>query len=81
VQVITLVHKPAEQLFVLQACDSDALPTQFAPPAPGAGLLQRRVLVWVPLSQVLLQVLHADQAPQLPLTIKIKDIFFKKFIQ
>ena len=54
---------------VLQACDAVALPTQAAPPLAGAGLLQTRVLDWVPLAQVLVQVLNADQAPQLPLTV------------
>ncbi len=55
---------------VLQACDSDALPAQAAPPFEGAGLLHRRVRVWSPLPQVLLQEPQADQAPQLPLTAK-----------
>ena len=63
-QIPMLVHD-----CVLQACDSDADPTQAAPPFAGAGLLQTRLLDCVPLAQLLVHVLHADQSPQLPLTI------------
>jgi len=59
-----------EQVCVLQAWDSEALPAHAAPPLDGAGLLQRRVLVCEPVPQLLLQVAHADQAPQFPLTRK-----------
>ncbi len=54
---------------VLQACDAEAEPMQAAPPLAGAGLLHNRDLDWVPLAQVFVQVLHAVQAPQLPLTV------------
>jgi hypothetical protein len=58
--------------WVLQACDSDAEPTQAAPPLAGAGLLQRRVRVRVPPPQVRLQVPNAAHAPQFPLTLFLK---------
>ncbi len=53
---------------MLQARDSDELPAQAAPPLAGAGLSQKRVLVWEPLPQLWLQVAQADQAPQFPFT-------------
>jgi hypothetical protein len=61
------------QILVLQSFDSNEMPTQSAPPFSAAGLLQRRLLVWLPPPQVLLQVDQADQSPQLPFTLeKIK---------
>ena len=64
------MNQPAEQLWVLQAWDSVELPAHLAPPLAGAGLSQSRVRDWVPLSQDLLQTLHADQDPQFPFTGK-----------
>ena len=62
-------NQPVEQLWVLQARDSDELPAQLVPPPLGAGLLQSLVRVWVPLSHDLLQALHADQVPQFPFAV------------
>ena len=50
--------------------ESESLPTQFAPPCAGAGLVQVRVLVRVPVWPHAVAV-HASSAPQLdqpPLT-------------
>jgi hypothetical protein len=54
---------------VLQVADSVDAPEQARPPLEGAGLLQSRVRDRVPPPQVRLHVPHADQAPQLPLTV------------
>ena len=62
------------QVWILQGCDSEALPVQVAPPLEGAGLLQRRVLVWGPSPQLALQVFQEVQSPQFPFTETIAKL-------
>ena len=59
---------------MLQVADSVADPEQAKPPLDGAGLLQSRVRDRVPPPQVRLHVPHADQAPQLPLTVERRKL-------
>src|SRR3989339_264859 len=55
------------QGLVLQCCVASLDPLQSDPPFPGAGLLQVRVLVCVPVPQVSEQAFHALQSDHLPL--------------
>ena len=54
----------------LHLLSSSLSPLQSLPPGPGGGLLQLRVLFWVPPPHVLLQLLQRVQSPQLPSTTK-----------
>ena len=56
----------------MQIDDSSESPSQSAPIPTGAGLSQLRVLVLIPVSQVLEQLDQELQDPQLPSTINRK---------
>ena len=59
----------------LHLLSSSLSPLQSLPPGPGGGLLQLRVLFWVPPPHVLLQLLQRVQSLQFPSTTKNVWIF------
>ena len=64
--------------WLLQFADSELDPWQVRPPFWGAGLVQARLLVIWPPSQVFEQVVHLLQAAQLPSTAATEVIIKSK---
>lgn len=58
-----------------QFCISESDPWQGFPPLAGKGLLQRRLLFWMPFPQVTLQALHVDHWEYPPWTAN-KTLYF-----
>lgn len=56
------------QLWVLQEVELEEEPEQYDPPPDGAGLLQERDRLFVPLAQLLVQLPQLPHPPQLPFT-------------
>lgn len=55
---------------MLQEVELEEEPEQYDPPPDGAGLLQERDRLFVPLAQLLVQLPQLPHPPQLPLTAR-----------